>query len=333
MQINRRRFITISAAASVTASAFAGVQAFAGSATAVPYRWQGTALGAKASLLLHHPDKKEAARIVTACVAEISRLENIFSLYREGSALVQLNKTGVLDHPPLELVQALADCRRISDISNGAFDVSVQPLWQLYAGHFSKTDPDLQGPSTEAIKTARDLVNYRNILISPDRIELTKPGMAITLNGFAQGFITDRVADLLRAEGLKNVLVDMGETRALDDHPDGRPWRMGIRDPKDTQGTVRTLQVTNQATATSGGYGQTFNANSSLHHLFNPKTGSASPLYASVTVIAPLAATADALSTALSSLPTVKVAGCLKQAGAEAAYILHHDGRFEDIRV
>jgi FAD:protein FMN transferase len=329
MQISRRRFITISAAASVTAGTVASVQAFASTA---PYRWQGTALGAKASLLLHHPDKQEAARIVSACVAEISRLENIFSLYRENSALVQLNKSGFLDHPPLELVQALADCRRISDISGGAFDVSVQPLWQLNSGHFSKVGADPKGPSAPDIEAARDLVNYKNILISSARIEMTKSGMALTLNGFAQGYITDRVADLLRAEGLKNVLVDMGETRALDDHPDGRPWRVGIRDPKDTQGVVRTLQVQNQATATSGGYGQTFSANSSLHHLFNPETGSASQRYASVTVIAPLAATADALSTALSSMPLDKVEGCLKQAGAKAAYFLHHDGRFEDIR-
>jgi len=332
MQINRRCFITISAAASVTAGSIANSQAFADAATAAPWRWQGTALGAKASLLLHHPDKKEAARIVSACVAEVSRLENIFSLYREGSALVQLNQKGFLDYPPLELVQALADCRRISDICGGAFDVSVQPLWQLYAGHFSKADPDPEGPSAQDIEAARNLVDYRHILINPDRIELAKPGMAITLNGFAQGYITDRVADLLRAEGLKNVLVDMGETRALDEHPDARPWRVGIRDPKDNQGTVRTLQVENQATATSGGYGQTFHSNSSLHHLFNPQTGSASQLYASVTVKASLAATADALSTALSCLPSEKVADCLKQAGAEAAYILHHDGSFEDIR-
>jgi FAD:protein FMN transferase len=325
MQINRRRFLAISAAA--------GTLAFGNPASAAPYRWQGTALGAKASLLLHHPDKQQAARIVSACVAEISRLENIFSLYRQESALVQLNSQGFLDHPPLELVQALADCRRISDITGGAFDVTVQPLWQLYAGHFSSIDPDPQGPSADKIALATSRIDYRKIAIGSDRIEFGTPGMAITLNGFAQGFITDRVSDLLRSEGMKNVLVDLGETRALDDHPAGRPWRVGIRDPKNSSGVVRTLAVDNLAVATSGGYGQKFHASSPQHHLFDPKTGAASHRYASVTVMATSAATADALSTALSSLSVTNAATALRKSGAKAALFLNEDGTFEDVQV
>ena len=325
MQINRRRFLAISAAA--------GTLAFGNPASAAPYRWQGTALGAKASLLLHHPDKQQAARIVSACVAEISRLENIFSLYRQESALVQLNSQGFLDHPPLELVQALADCRRISDITGGAFDVTVQPLWQLYAGHFSSIDPDPQGPSADKIALATSRIDYRKIAIGSDRIEFGTPGMAITLNGFAQGFITDRVSDLLRSEGMKNVLVDLGETRALDDHPAGRPWRVGIRDPKNSSGVVRTLAVDNLAVATSGGYGQKSHASSPQHHLFDPKTGAASHRYASVTVMATSAATADALSTALSSLSVTNAATALRKSGAKAALFLNEDGTFEDVQV
>ena len=213
MQINRRRFLAISAAA--------GTLAFGNPASAAPYRWQGTALGAKASLLLHHPDKQQAARIVSACVAEISRLENIFSLYRQESALVQLNSQGFLDHPPLELVQALADCRRISDITGGAFDVTVQPLWQLYAGHFSSIDPDPQGPSADKIALATSRIDYRKIAIGSDRIEFGTPGMAITLNGidlsgikpgqtaavFGPGPIGLLTVQLLKAAGAGQIIV------------------------------------------------------------------------------------------------------------------------------
>jgi FAD:protein FMN transferase len=323
--VSRRRFISISAAA--------GAMACVGPVEAAPYKWQGTALGAKASLLLHHPDKQRAARIVSACVAEINRLENIFSLYREQSALVTLNTNGNLDNPPLELVQALADCRRISDLTGGAFDVTVQPLWQSYVRHFSTANPDLNGPTADAIDAVRKLVDYRNLNIDTTRVSFARSGMAITLNGFAQGFITDRIADLLRSEGLKNVLIDLGETRALDDHPDGRPWRVGVRDPKEITGIVRTLQLKNMALATSGGYGQRFLVDGPQHHLFDPKTGRSSQRYASVTVTAPLAATADALSTALTSLPTQVAPGVLNKSGAIAVHYLHHDGSFEDIRV
>ena len=324
-QVSRRRFITISAAA--------GAFAFAGSVAAEPVRWRGTALGARASLLLWHPDRDEAARIISACVSEMKRLEKIFSLYRDGSALRRLNDKGDLRNPPPELVQALSDSRRISEITAGAFDISVQPLWQLYANHFSQPGADPAGPPAADLDAARKLVDYRRIHIDTDRISLDRPGMAITLNGFAQGFITDRIAQLLRFEGQQNVLVDMGETRALDRHPDGRLWRVGVRDPQDRQAVVRTLAVENKAVATSGSYGHKFDAAGKANHLFDPRTGGSSQRYASVTVVASLAATADALSTGLSSLRVAEMASCLELARAQTAHVLHQDGSFVDIRV
>jgi FAD:protein FMN transferase len=327
MSVNRRRFITISAAA-VAATSLGLV----GSASAKPVRWRGTALGAQASLLLHHDDEQQANQIIAACVSEISRLENIFSLYRTNSALVQLNDKGILELPPLELIQAMADCRRISDLSKGAFDVTVQPLWQLYARHFSRPDADPAGPTAAEVTKAQALVDYRAVRIGTSSISFDKPGMAVTLNGFAQGFITDRIANMLRDKGLHNVLVDIGETRALDDHPSGRPWRVGIRNPQALNKTLRTLDISDQSVATSGGYGQRFQAGSQHHHLFDPATGASSDRYASVTVIAPLAATADALSTALSGLHLDQAQKLLRSAGATAALFLHRDGTFSEAR-
>jgi len=332
--VSRRRFIAISAAA--------GVCAYAGAAratTVAPYRWRGRALGAEARLLLHHPDRREAARIIADVVAEIERLENIFSLYRGHSAISRLNRQGRIDHPPFELVQALADCRNISELTHGAFDVTVQPLWRLYADHFSAPDPDPAGPTPDQISHVRRLVDYREISIDPAQISLSRPGMALTLNGFAQGYITDRIADLLRAEGLGHVLVDIGETRALDDHPDGRSWRVGIRQPNSADGIARRLALVDQAVATSGGYGQRFGPDGGQdgeqdgghHHLFDPQTGRSAGRYASVSVVAPQAATADALSTAFSNMSVVEARDCLGRTNATAAYFLDHDGGFVDI--
>jgi len=329
MQLDRRRFITISAAA---IGLGAGGTALAAGSTAKPVRWQGTALGAKASLILFHSDKQKAEQIINACVAEIDRLESIFSLYRDNSAILRLNKSGALKQPPPELVEALADCRRISEITGGAFDVSVQPLWQLFARHFSKPKADPAGPSGKDIARVKNLVDYQAIHVERNLVSFSRPGMAITLNGFAQGFITDRIAQLLRGEGLDNVLVDMGETRALGGHPDGRPWRVGIRAPGSDNQTLRTLPLDNQAMATSGAYGLRFAGSDQLHHLFDPGTGTSSQRYASVTVMAPSAATADALSTALSSMPVDRATASLKKARATAAWFLLQDGSFRDVR-
>ncbi len=330
--IGRRRFIAISAAAGVSAVALAQAGP-ARTAPAVAHRWQGVALGAQASLLLHHPDTAKAKRLIRACVDEIERLENVFSLYRESSAVVRLNRAGKLENPPPELVRALSECRSFGDLTEGAFDVTVQPLWKLYADHFGAAGTDGSGPSAADIERIGGLVDYRNIKIDENRIELSRSGMAVTFNGFAQGFITDRVAELLRAKGLKNVLVNIGETRALDDHPDARPWQVGIRMPGTEAGIALKLSITDEAVATSGGYGQRFDTSGRHHHLFDPATGKSGLRYASVTVVASHAAAADALSTALAVMPVTAARHCLRQAGAREAHYIHHDASFETVRV
>ena len=165
------------------------------------HRWRGVALGAEASIVLHHPDGAAARRLIASCVDEIARLERVFSLYRADSALSRLNRFGALEAPPSALVQLLDDCRRFNRITGGAFDATVQPLWRLYADHFSQEDADPSGPGPAALARARALVDQRSVAVDPAHVSFARPGMAITLNGIAQGFATDRVAALLRAGG------------------------------------------------------------------------------------------------------------------------------------
>jgi thiamine biosynthesis lipoprotein len=267
-------------------------------AAASPQGWHGTALGAEASITLHHPDPAEGHRLIAAAIAEVRRLERIFSLYRANSVLSTLNRTGALDAPPAELVQLLSEVRRYGAMTGGAFDVTVQPLWMLYRNHFSQKDADPAGPSSTEIRNVLALVGYQSIETDPQRIAFARPGMAVTLNGIAQGFITDRIADLLRAGGLESVLIDLGEIRAFGRHPAGRPWRAGLKDPFAPERIARRINIDNRALATSGGYGMRFDADGRHHHLFDPRRGHSSNLYASVSVIAPTATEADALSTA-----------------------------------
>lgn len=290
--LTRRRLIGISAAAAGLALLPPG----AGAAGPALHRWRGAALGAEATIQLHHPDAAEAGRLIRACVDEIGRLERVFSLYRADSAVSALNAAGALDAPPLDLVRLLGDCARFSELTGGAFDATVQPLWRCYADHFSKPGADPAGPDPA---TARALVDWRAVRVDPARISL-RPGMAVTLNGIAQGYITDRITGLLRGSGVEHVLVDLGEIRALGGHPSGRPWAVGIADPSGGDGLERVLDLADMAVATSGGYGSPFDPAGRHTHLIDPRTGRSVPGILGVSVVAPEATTADALSTAFS---------------------------------
>ena len=105
---------------------------------------------------------------------------------------------------------------------------------------------------------AERLVDYRLIDIGPRRIALGRPGMGVTLNSIGQGFVADRIADMLGEQGFTHVYADLGEIRLIGDHPDGRPWRIGLRDPKDQANFGRMLDLEDIGLAVSGGYGTPF---------------------------------------------------------------------------
>lgn len=319
--ITRRRFIQITAAAGL-AAAFAPVAARAGGGL---YRWRGIALGADASMQVYLPEPGRAQALVRRCLHEITRLERIFSLFDPRSALSRLNRDGCLDAPPPELAEVLRCAHHVSDISSGAFDVTVQPLWRLYASHFAQKGAAQEGPPRTEVEAARAQVDYRRLHIAPERIGMA-PGMQVTLGGVAQGYITDRVTALLREEGITHTLVEMGESYGLGGHPDGRPWQVGIRDPENAAALAAWVPLANRALATSGGYGTRFNASGTLHHLLDPETGGSANHYASVSVLAPEAVIADALSTALSVLTPEKAPALLQSFPGSAALFILPDG-------
>jgi FAD:protein FMN transferase len=324
---SRRRFIGITAAAAGMALLPLPFRADAARDEGRPLlrTWRGVALGADAVLLIHHPDPAVAERLIERSIAEVHRLERVFSLYQDDSALSTLNHLGHLEDPPADLVRLLADSAFFSRLTGGAFDATVQPLWRLYADHFGKPGADPAGPSAAARAAAVALVGHDRVAVDERAIRL-RPGTAVTLNGIAQGYITDRVAELLLDAGIERALVDMGETRALGDRPTGEPWRIGLEDPRAPDRIAETVAVRSLAVATSGGYGTCFDAACRFNHIFDPQTGLTSSRYLSVSVIAPLAATADALSTAFSLMPLDRTRRIVDQLGIEAHFTLA-DGR------
>lgn len=283
-QLGRRRCLSILAASTLGLA----LPAEASSALAT-HRWSGVALGAPAELLVRHDDPIRAAGLIEAAVAELRRLERIFSLFDAESALVRLNRQGRLSEPPLELVDLLQQARAIHLATTGAFDPTIQPLWRLHAdaaaaGHI---------PKGEALEAARKAVGLKGVAVTYGEIAFSRSGMALTLNGIAQGYLTDRIADLLRAGGLAHVLVDLGEIRALGERAPGEPWRIGLGT------TEEVISLADGAVATSAPFGTVLDAAGSIGHIIDPRLGRPSAgQWRRVSVLHPRATIADGLSTA-----------------------------------
>jgi thiamine biosynthesis lipoprotein len=324
----RRRFIGITAAAAGMTLLPLPFRAAPPAQPSARLRvWRGVALGADATLQIHHSDARIAARLIERCLAEVHRLERVFSLYRGDSAIATLNRQGFLEYPPTDFVQLLGRSEYFSRLTEGAFDATVQPLWRLYATHFGRRHPDPRGPSEHARRAALALVGHSGVEIDAHRIRFHRVGMGLTLNGIAQGYITDRVAELLLNCGLEQALVDMGEIRALGERPGGGPWEVGLEDPTSPERIAQTVGIRNLAISTSGGYGTRFDAAGRFNHIFDPANGRTSTRYLSVSVVGPRATDVDALSTAFSVMPFERAQWIVRRLGITAYFTLPDGSR------
>ncbi len=278
MPINRRRLIAITAAFALLPAA---TRAATGGVTHV---WTGQAMGARASIRIEHPD---AEAIAGRVMAEIDRLEDILSLYRADSALSRLNRDGQLAAPPFELLECLSIAGAVNRASEGRFDPTIQPLWALWAeAAVAGTRPD-----RKAIEAALGRTGWGKVALDATAITM-QSGMALTLNGIGQGYVADRVAALLEAEGLSNILIDTGEFRALGGRPDGADWPMRLEGGE-------SLGLRQRALATSAPLGTTFDQTGHDGHILDPVTGKPSVApWRTISISAPSAAIADALTTA-----------------------------------
>ena len=321
--MTRRRFITFIAAA-------AGLPLLlkAGGAQARPARWDGTALGAPASIQLYHADEAQAHAAIAAGLDELKRLEAIFSVYRADSSISMLNREGVLENAPHDFIAMLSRALLLAKISDGAYDPTVQPVWQLYFRHFTTSNPDPAGPAPRDLAAALALVDWRAVEVDTgrNRVSFARPGMGLTLNSGAQGYITDRVTDVLRAHGFDRMLVDMGEPRALSAKPDGSAWRIGIANPADPGSAVMTLEVMDKCVSTSGGYGTLFDSAGAFTHIIDTRTGRTAPALLGVSVVADTGIVADGLSTAMLMAPVERRQFILKTAGGQKAIYVTPDG-------
>ncbi len=282
--INRRRVITILAGA-------AALPVLGATANAQVIRWRGIALGAQADIVLDHP---EAERLIARSVDEIHRLENIFSIYKTDSQLAKLNRDGVLHDPAFEMIELLSICSGLHASTDGAFDPTVQSLWALYAEN--------KYPNKKQISHALSQTGWQHVRYSTSQVSFDKPGVQLTLNGIAQGFIADKVVAMLRSEGVENALVNTGEIFGLGMAEDGNKWNIKLGD---AQGEL--IHLNNAAIATSAPLGTSFDEDGTKGHIIDPRTGYPDGHWSQVSVISTTAAQADGLSTAFCLMEEEKI--------------------------
>ena len=250
----------------------------------------GIAFGTTIVLRVLHNDEASARAALSEAMRAVQDVDRLMSLYRPDSQLSMLNRDGQLIDPDARVVAVLREAQAISAATDGAFDVTVQPLWLAATG---------QADAAPALQR----VDWRRLQVTDTALHMTD-GMAVTLNGIAQGFGVDIALATLRSHGIAHALLDTGEFGTLGARDDGQPWTLAIRDPRDAQGIAHVLAADGRCLATSGDYGTAFSRDFSRHHIVDPKTGASPQELASVSVLAPTGMQADALSTAFMVMGT-----------------------------
>jgi FAD:protein FMN transferase len=256
------------------------------------------AMGTFVSMTLLHPSRDQAEDAMGEAFFEIDRLSRSMSRFDETTAVTLLNREGFLKDVPPEVGEVVKRALEYYRISNGAFDISVKPVVDLFKERFSKGKkmPPTEGELREALR----LVNASNIEFEGSSLRFKHPGMGITLDGIAKGYIVDRASHVLAKHRIKNHLINAGgDIRTMGHRRDKQPWTIAVQDPQKKKHYPDIIHMTDGAIATSGNYEIYFDKEKMFHHIINPNTGLSPDESTSVSVLAETAMDADALSTSV----------------------------------
>ena len=263
-------------------------------------------MGTIARIMVTAENSPQADRAISAAFDKIFHIEKLMSDYDPDSQLSQVNQNAF--KAPLqvdaELFEVLATAKAYSCLSDGAFDVTIGPVVQLWR----KAKEDNITPEAGALKKAKAAVGYENLILNTENktVQFAKEGMFLDLGGIAKGYAIDKAIEILQAAGVKGAMVDIGgDLRCFGTPANGKEhWLIGLQDPTvEEEKTLLTLNMDDMAVATSGDYRRFFIIDDKKHsHIVNPATADSASNLSSVTLIAPTAMAADALATAVTVL-------------------------------
>jgi len=252
-------------------------------------------MGTSVRVELWHEDATVARAAMGAVMDEMNRIDTTMSPFKPDSELSRINRDAANKPVPIsqEMFGLITRSIEFSKLSGGAFDITFSSVGYLYdyRKHVKPTD--------EQIAEALPGINYRHLRLDPkaQTIRYARPGVRIDLGGIAKGYAVDNCIAILRSRGIRNAIVTAGgDTRLLGDRR-GRPWNVGIRDPRRRGEVVALLPLENVAISTSGDYERYFEEDGVRHHhIINPKTGKSATGVRSVTVIGPDGVTTEGLT-------------------------------------
>ena len=289
--LNRRNFLSLGTG---MATLMAHGASWGSDPAVRKYFRKAKALGTEVKITVLDRHEKIARKGIDSALNKIEHVEQLMSLYRPESQLSLLNRKGVLRNPHPDLVTVLRKSMGLSKLTEGAFDVTVQPLWNLYNRHAQSGSL----PSENQITKVRRRIGWNHVRIEEDVIFFDRPGMQITLNGVAQGMAADFARQALEEGGIRDALIDAGEFNAIGSPGRRDSWHIAVQHPRQ-EGNIAKTGLQGRCLSTSGDYGTKFSDDYRHHHLFDPRTGISPTELSSLSVAAPTALEADALSTAL----------------------------------
>lgn len=271
-------------------------------------------------------EKKEAERAIDEAVIEIRRIEELLTTYKADSRTNQINRQAGLQPVEVEeeVFQLVERALRISSLTQGAFDLSYGSLDKSLWNFDQKMT---QLPSKAEALQAVKLIDYRNIVLENGTVFLKEKGMRIGFGGIGKGYAADRAKQVLQALGYENGVVNAsGDMNAWGVREDGQSWKVGISNPDSPKEIIAEFDLSNAAVATSGNYEKfVWIDGIKYSHTIHPKTGYPIRGIKSVTVFAPFAELADALTTPLAVMGVEVGLNLINQMTGVACLMINDD--------
>ena len=270
--------------------------------------------------IAHHGRTDEARAAIERAMIEIDRIESLMSEWIADSPVSRINRAAGVEavEVPEELARIIRRALEYGERTGGAFDIS----WRGMSGVW-RFDEEFKVPDAKAVEAARRNVDYRAVRVEGNRVRLERKGMAIGLGGIAKGYAVDRAAAVLREAGFTDTLVAGAGDMFASGTKDGRPWRLGVQDPRGERGVMLgTVELSDRAISTSGDY-ERFRIAGGVryHHIIDPRTGWPARECQSATVAARSAEETDVLATAIFVLGPVKGLELALKSGADTLIV------------
>jgi thiamine biosynthesis lipoprotein ApbE len=263
-------------------------------------------MGTFAEVSVYSDDEKIAGKAIEASLDEMERMDRIMSNYKDDSELSQVNKNAAKSPVPCgrELLEVLEHSLHYSELSDGAFDVTVSPViaaWGFFTGKG-------RIPSDKELAKLLPVVSYRNIVINkgsnpekPGAILFKHPQTKIDLGAIGKGYAVDKALEIVSKYAVNNACINLGGNIYVRSAPAGKnAWKVGVQHPRNKAEILGYLELKDESTATSGDYERFIEIKGKRYsHIVDPRTGMPVKDVVAVTIVAPTGTAVDALSTSV----------------------------------